>query len=226
MAIYLRNIIYQFHRLIFIYFLITGFNFKTLGQNYFFIESTSKAHNVSFNNGLCDCSSELIGPTTAYQGEISYSPEGVLYSLANWAPGDSRIHIVDPETGNVTGTLMTGPSNIPFMSGFVSVGNGVFYSKTPFYSESDTIYRWDVNSNTVTTLGTTGFIGDGGMAMSDGQVYYAVRDAVPGMRSIVRLDQSNPSNSTVLVTYPFLQAISGLTSSPYCNILIGVDVYA
>jgi gliding motility-associated-like protein len=225
MSIYLKNNCTKFIQLLFIYFLIIGFNCNVFAQNYFFLEPFN-AYNVNFTNGLCGCSSELIGPSVGWGGEISYSPENVLYSLANWGPGDVRLHVLDPGTGNITATIMTGPTTLPPMIGFVAVGNGIFYSHPPFFEGSDTIYRWDVNSNSVTSLGTTGFIGDGGMAMSGGEVYFAVRDAVPGMRSIVRLDQSNPSNSTILVTYPFLQPISGLTASPYCNILIGVDVYA
>ena len=199
---------------------------KIDGQNYYFCEQSYKADNVSFENGLCGCSIELIGPSVGWGGEISYSPEGVLYCLGNVSPGDVRLYAIDPMTGSLSASLMTGPSYLPPMIGFVAVGNGIFYSHPPFEVGSDTIYRWNLNSNTVTSLGTTGFIGAGAMLMSGGEVYFAVLDAVPGMRSIVRLDQSNPSNSTILVTYPFLQLITGLTASSYCNILIGVDVYA
>ncbi len=198
---------------------------ELIGQSYFFIDANFKADNINFENGLCGCSIDLIGPSFGWGGEISYSPEGILYSLTEWGPGDQRIHILDPNTGNIISTVMTGPAYLPWMIGFVSIGNGIFYSYPSFTVGSDTIYRWDVNSNTVTSLGTTGFISDGAIAMSGGQVYFEVRDAIPGMRSIVRLDQSNPSNSVIVVTYPFLQLIGGLTSSPYCNILIGVDVY-
>jgi gliding motility-associated-like protein len=208
------------------FYFIIRFAFISYGQNYFLVEGTFKADNVSFNNGLCGCSIELIGPSVGWGGEISYSPEGVLYCLGNVAPGDVRLYLIDPGTGSLSASLMSGPAYLPPMIGFVAVGNGIFYSHPPFSVGSDTIYRWDLNSSTVTPLGTTGFLGDGAMAMSGGEVYYGVRNVVTGLRSIVRLDQSNPSSSTILVTYPFLQFITGLTASPYCNILIGVDLYA
>ncbi|HXR82188.1 MAG TPA: hypothetical protein VN763_14775, partial [Saprospiraceae bacterium] len=225
MSIYYKNIINQVIQLFLIYFFIAGFYLMAFGQNYFFTEQTFKADNVSFDNGLCGCSIELIGPSIGWNGEISYSPEGVLYALGNFGPGDVRLQVLDPATGNVIATLMSGPTYLPTMIGFVAVGNGIFYSHPPAALGSDTIYRWDLNSSSVTSLGTTGMLGEGAMAMSGGEVYYAVLDAVPGMRSIVRLDQSNPSNSTILVTYPLLQVINGLSASPYCNILIGVDIY-
>lgn len=210
----------------FIPLLMVGFNLKTIGQDYFFFETSYKANNVNFENSLCSCSIDLIGQGQGGGGEISYSPEGLLYTLWHWGPGDIRLHTLDPGTGNITGTLMVGPPHLPAMIGFVAVGNGVFYSQPAFSYESDTIYRWDLNSNAVTSLGTTGFIPDGAMAMSGGEVYFAARDVIPDMRYIVKLDQTNPSNSTILVTYSYFQLITGLTSSPYCNILIGADFFA
>ncbi|HZV45336.1 MAG TPA: hypothetical protein VFF90_12710, partial [Saprospiraceae bacterium] len=161
-----------------------------------------------------------------FEGEISYSPEGILYSLNEPNPGDERIHILDPNTGNVLSTVMIAPGYLPWMIGFVSAGNGIFYSHPSYTLGYDTIYRWDVNLNTVAPIGIGGFIADGAMAMSNGQIYFPVREAIPGMRSIVRWDPADPTNPTILVSYPMVQLITGLTASPYCNILIGVDVYA
>src|SRR6186997_1847721 len=199
---------------------------KIDGQDYFFIDVTFHANNVNFDNGLCNCSIEQIGSTMFFEGEISYSPEGILYSLNEPNPGDERIHILDPNTGNVLSTVMIAPGYLPWMIGFVSAGNGIFYSHPSYTLGYDTIYRWDVNLNTVAPIGIGGFIADGAMAMSNGQIYFPVREAIPGMRSIVRWDPADPTNPTILVSYPMVQLITGLTASPYCNILIGVDVYA
>lgn len=226
MPLYFRNIICHISQLLFINTLILGINNKAIGQDYFFFETSYKANNANFESSLCSCSIDLIGQGQGGGGEISYSPEGLLYTLWHWGPGDIRLHTLDPGTGNITSTLMVGPPHLPPMVGFVAVGNGVFYSQPTFSYESDTIYRWDLNSNDVTSLGTTGFIPDGAMAMSGGEVYFAARDVIPDMRYIVKLDQTNPSNSTILVTYSFFQLITGLTSSPYCNILIGADFFA
>jgi gliding motility-associated-like protein len=225
MKIWLSRYVSYFAQFLLISFLIVEFTFNSFGQNYFLTEETLEADSMIFENRLCGCSIELIGHSVGWNGEISYSPENLLYCLGNVAPGDVRLYLIDPETGNTSGDLMTGPAYLPPMMGFVAVGNGIFYSQPHFFVGSDTIYRWDLNSSTVASLGTTGFIGDGAMAMSGGEVYYLVRDAVTGMRSIVKLDQLNPSNSTIMVTFPFLQNIAGLTASPYCNILIGTDVF-
>ena len=196
------------------------------GQDYFFISGNFFAYNVEFNNGLCGCSIQNIGPTNGFSGGITYSPENILYFLGGTPMDDNVIFSIDPTTGGIINIIMSGPSYLPIMNSFVSIGNGMFYSQPYPGVGNDSIYKWDVNSNTVIAIGATGLNSQGDMTMSGGEIYFPILNSVTGMRSIIHLDESNPSNSQIVLSYPESQAIAGLTSSPYCNILIGVDVYA
>ena len=114
-------------------------------QNYYYIGS-GFAHNVNFNNSICNCSIEAIGPTDGYSGGITYSPEGVLYYLGGIAGGSNAMYSVDPLTGDFISLIMVSPPYMPPMNGFVCLGNGLFLSY-PFPSvNSDSIYLWNVNT--------------------------------------------------------------------------------
>jgi gliding motility-associated-like protein len=183
------------------------------------------AYQININDGLCECSVLEIGQTDGYTGGITYTPDGELFFMGATMSSYCAIYSANPSNGNLISLIMEGSNTLPGMNSFVSIGNGKFYS-IPIGVSVDDVYLWDVNAGTVVSIGSTGMNVEGELAMAGGEIYFPVVGAIPGMRSIVRLDTTNPSNSEILLSYPESQPIIGLTSSRYCNILIGIDVYA
>jgi gliding motility-associated-like protein len=196
------------------------------GQEYFML-TFYKAYHVELNGTLCGCSIEEIGQESGAHGGITFTPEGDLYYMQHVSSlSADQIQKIDPLTGTLISVVMTSPDDLEAMGGFVGVGNGIFYSMTAqdiVLPENDTLYRWDINANTVTRLGTTGYGDVLDMCMSNGQIYYTALD-FPYFH-IIHLDLADPSNSSIVVSYPVNQFMgSGLTASPICNTLIIPDI--
>jgi len=161
----------------------------------------------------------LINPSV--YGGISFGPDGLLYGIAGPSPFN---RIIEINTTNAQTTLIyTGPPNLPLMDGFIAMGGGIFYS---MYDGSDSLYLWDVNSNSVSVVGATGYNLWGEMCLSNGNAYYLSWDGVNNLvRKVIHLDLVNPSNSSVAVTFPFTYGIFGITASPDPGYLIASDVW-
>ena len=170
----------------------------------------------------CSCSTNVIGQTDAYDSGISFGPDNNLYSMST---GDVRLWIIDQSTGAWT-LVFDAPNNIPSMSGFVAVGNGIFYSMPEL--PNDTLYKWDINAGTVIGIGPTGWWCFGEVAMMDGNIYYIHRNVGgnPLVETVILLDVNTPSNSQPVVSFPGSYGIFGITASLYSDYLIGSDALA
>lgn len=76
------------------------------------------------------------------------------------------------------------------------------------------LWKLDTNNGDVTQVGSTGFPGCGDLALFDGNLYYYTRE-LGGFTGIVKVDLTNTSNSTIVVTMPITQFVSGLSASPF-----------
>jgi hypothetical protein len=135
-----------------------------IGQS-FYITSTSIFREAQLSTENCECSIQTIGTCDPTDG-LSFGPDGKLYALGAEIPGIYNIYQIDVLTGNST-IIFTAPV-FPNMFGFLSVGNGIFYSLPWGLANSDLIYRWDINSGTVVPIGSTGFHANGEMTISNG----------------------------------------------------------
>ncbi|MEO8088609.1 MAG: hypothetical protein ABI763_17455, partial [Bacteroidota bacterium] len=210
-------------------YLIIGFitllNNVLFGQS-FHIIGTWALTSLNLNSGECgNCSIQTIGLPGPDESGISFGPDNNLYYLNTIYPGpQSQIYQVDIATGNWGSPIFTGPV-LDHMYGFVSVGGGIFYSKTSFISSTDILYRWDINAGTVIAVGNIPYNGNSDMTMAWGEIYYEAKSVPTGFNGIVRLDTINPGNSELLFTYPWNISFTGLTASPFCNTLLGLDGY-
>lgn len=124
-----------------------------------------------------------------------------------------------------TCTAVMSPVNIPItMDGLVAIGGGIFYSMAWL---SDSLYRWDVNANTVTVVGTTGFPNYGELCMSNGSVYYLTRTYGPNNNtgSVIRLNLADPGNSTQLGFFNSSYGIFGISATTDPNVLVAQELY-
>ncbi|HXR80991.1 MAG TPA: hypothetical protein VN763_08740, partial [Saprospiraceae bacterium] len=175
-------------------------------------------YEININSNFCGCSIETVGPTGGYADGISFSPIGNLFGLS-----DESIFQIDFLTGAYN-ILFTGPSSLPNMDGFISVGNGIFYSMPSYTANSDTLYRWDINGSNVNAIGSTGYRSFSDMAIADGEIYYITQDVDPSMFTIIRVDTLNPVNSEIVISFPLFDQMPGISASPFCNTLLGTHV--
>ncbi|HZV69427.1 MAG TPA: gliding motility-associated C-terminal domain-containing protein [Saprospiraceae bacterium] len=185
--------------------------------------STSPSHSLyslEVNSELCNgCALLPVGPTEVGNG-ISFGPDGNLYSI--W---DESIYQIDISTGNWGIPIFTGPVSLPNMTGLVSVGGGIFYTMPWGPANSDLVYKWDIIAGTVNAIGATGFNSDGEMTISGGEIYYLSKNQPAGTRSIIHLDPVNPFNSQPVITFDLFDPIHGITASPVCNTLLGIESF-
>ncbi|MEO6131753.1 MAG: hypothetical protein ABIQ02_07885, partial [Saprospiraceae bacterium] len=202
-----------------IFFLLLN---NKLDSQTFYMAGYSGLKSLNLNSSECgNCTIQALGPPGPYGSGISFGPDNNLYYLNYEIPG-SKIYQVDISTGNFGTPIFTGPL-LDFMYGFVSVGGGIFYTKTWFPASAGILYRWDINVGTVTAVGNLPYNGNGDMTMAWGDIYYEAKSVPAGFNGIVRLDTINPGNSELLCIYPWNISFTGLTASPFCNILLGLD---
>ncbi|HZV45023.1 MAG TPA: hypothetical protein VFF90_11120 [Saprospiraceae bacterium] len=200
--------------------------FLSLHSQYYYMNNGNHWYKVDLNATLCSCDAELLGGPGVGFGGPTFSPEGDLYYLHN-VGNYQEVRHYDTLSGNFFDVLMQGPFTIPLMAGFVGTGNGIFYSmpveSINFSFTSDMLYRWDSNTNTVSEVGPTGFIGGGDMCKNDGQYYYITVNENPIEWEIIHVDLTDPANSSLQVSYPLSPNywIFSITASPICNTLIG-----
>jgi len=162
----------------------------------------------------CGCLINYVAPTNNYWKGISMSPEGLLFS------NDNNIYQIDPINGFVS-LYFNLPSGAPILSGIVAMGNDIFYTMTDHTVAND-LYEINVNAGTIINLGPTDYESWGDMTLFDGNLYYPTI-INSNLSGIVKVDISNPANSSLIVTYPGTSGFLGLTASTICNTLIGTE---
>lgn len=181
-------------------------------------------------DNLCtSCTHENLGVITPNAtGGAGFGPDGNLYILTSDyqspASQQNNIYHVDLNTG--LGTLvMDGPNDFIKMNGLAAAGGGIFYTIARLNFNNDSIYRWDANTGTVTSIGGTGYNSWGEMWYADGELYYMSYELGDPERKMIRVDLLNPANSEVVMTFLTSYGIFGLTATPIKDLFIGTDIY-
>ncbi|MGB4847753.1 MAG: hypothetical protein WBP41_07515, partial [Saprospiraceae bacterium] len=197
------------------------FKDKLVCQTFYLTSAPNTFYSLELNNQLCGgCSLATVGGIS-YPGDgLSFGPDGNLYLLA-----PPSIYQIDLATGNWGSPIFTCPTPIPLMTGILSVGGGIFYTMPWGNANSDLLYKWDINLGIVSVVGATGFTSEGELAMFGGEIYFQSKNQIAGTRSIIHLDPITPSNSQEVITYDFFDPLIGLTASPFCHSLIGIETY-
>ena len=146
--------------------------------------------------------------------QVSFAPDGTYYTGMG---GDPNIRVIDLTNGS--STVIYTCLHPTALQGLVAVSSTLFYTLDGI-NVGTSLYRIEVNSNTITNLGATGFPSTCDLTLYNGGFYYISENPV----GLVQLDTTNPDNSTLLFSLPLPSwAYSGLTASPFCNTLFGVE---
>lgn len=158
---------------------------------------------------------------TDYLGGLSFGPDGTLYSMGN-VPTHT-IYEINPENADAT-IVFTYPLLLPNMGGMLAMGNGIFYSVPHSSQSSDSLYVWDVNAGTVTSLGQLSFKPTGELWLANGEMYYIGNVGTQVQQHIVKIDLADPSNSESVLAIPTEFDIRALTASPHASLFVGAEI--
>jgi len=196
-------------------------------QTYFAYQTLGNSHNLYKIklDCLCPecCQINVIGPTIQLSEGLTMSPDGKLYAcdMAN------HIYLIDTLTGASTLIFSLPPS--PAMLGLVTLGGGIFYSMLEVSTNNaDTLVEINVNTGIVTKLGVVPFSQSGDLTVYNGEIYYLHTYPNVNMvqyRGIVKVNISDPANSTLVTIYPNDYASVGVSASKACNTLLAGDVW-
>lgn len=153
----------------------------------------------------------------------TFTPEGDLYVLANEM--DQALYLMDTSTAAVT-LVMPLPAGLPVMRGIAAAGGGIFYTFPIHYPnyETDSLYRWDINTSTVTSVGLLNYPPSGDILAYYGEFYYLSKTSWVSDNFIVRLNTTDPGNSELVCTIPYPERYYFLTATDVPNMLIGVQL--
>jgi gliding motility-associated-like protein len=152
---------------------------------------------------------------------LTFTPESSLVCFSQEPPlnPDHWVYCeIDLATGDTSHIYEFDTNNFVINGAIASVGNGMFYSME--YLDDDHLYLINTNNGTVADLGPTGYPNFSDLTLFNGEMYY-FSGQVGGEQSLVHLDLSQPSNSSVVYTLPFGTYIYYLTASPFCNFFLG-----
>lgn len=178
-----------------------------IAQNYY-----ACGNGTMFELNISDCENDEctlseIGASPSFN--YTFCPNGNLYG--QW--GDD-IYQIDQTTGSYS--IIFSPNSGLEPEGCACFQDSLFY--TLGFADG-LLYEYNINAGSVTLLGSTGFVPDEDIAFFEGEFYF------PCSNGIVRLDVTNPSNSTLAVTWSLgAYRVLGLTGSSVCHVLIGRDI--
>jgi len=171
----------------------------------------STLDNRLYRLNLEDCSYEQAGLMPGSSTDISFHPNGNLYSVNS----SGRIFQVDPATG--TGTLLhvfeSSPSQL--YTSLTIDANGIFYA----CGLEGQLWSYNLATNTGAYLGDVGYPAEGDLAFHNGQLYMAAAGD-----NIVRVDLDNPANSSIAVYGSVPGRIFGIVS--YAAACDSISTYA
>ena len=175
---------------------------------------------LQLGEGGCSCNQELINDDIG-SGQLTFRPNSTLISI-DWSFNNpSYVYEVDVVTGDLTEIYQFDPGVINwYISYLVSTDDLTLYSMNWFIYGSDSIWRIDLEDQTFTLIGRTGFPARGDLTLFNGEVYYHTYSS-SGIWGIVQVDLADPPNSTLFTNTPQGLIIHNLTATPYCNTLLG-----
>src|SRR5688500_9655706 len=163
----------------------------------------------------CLCSIEYIANTSHYQRGVSMTPERLFLVFDG-----NTIYEVDTLTGfNIPYYVI--PSTLPVLTGIAVAPNGLIYVMDD-KTVGDHVYEINISTGIITDLGPTNIVLENDITYFNGNFYYqTIID--PSTWGIVRLDVTNPENSSLVVTHPASYYIEGISATDICNTLVGTS---
>src|SRR5687767_37468 len=187
-----------------------------------FSASQGKLNKLVVNEGSCHqcpdcCSMDYIGASFAeYENGMTMTPANELIVY-----GEGGLFHVDTITGALSWFFGVPPwPNWPHTHGLVTVDGTTFYTIsliTPFYPGTDTLYAMNISNGIISNLGKTSYPASlGDLTLFNGEIYYTTSlNNNPNHYGIVKLDISNPGNSTLVASLPAGPRLVGLSASKY-----------
>ena len=171
----------------------------------------STLNNLLYRLNLEDCSYDQIGVMPTSSTDISFHPNGNLYSVS------STGSLFEIDIANGTADLIhTLPVNSAQLFTALTISaEGIFY----VCGLGGDLYRYDLMSDTGVFLGNVGFGAEGDLTFYEGELYMAAEND-----NIVLVDIDNPANSTVAINGSVPGRIFGVVS--YAASCEEISVYA
>jgi gliding motility-associated-like protein len=159
----------------------------------------STLDNRLFRLDLDDCSYVQVGTVPLGSTDISFHPNGKLYSINS----TGRLFEVDPTLGLGTLVHVFEPNPTQLYTSLTVDANGVFYAA----GLGGSLWIYDLAANTGSFLGNIGYGAEGDLTFRQGELYMAATND-----RIVRIDLENPANSTVVIQGNVPGRIFGIVS--------------
>ena len=210
-------------RIVFISILFCVLSCPLVSQAYYLNYGTGSLQSMEIANGGYGCETEYIGYINIWS--LTMTPEN---ELLQWdINNNARLLNVDLDNASLSLYYEFDSNLIPSGWGhfqcMVSVGGGIFYAgNRSLAGPSGRLWKLDINDGSVIEIGNTGYSIIGDLALFNGEIYYYTMGSGNNV-GIVRVDLTDPGNSELVTLLPDNIWVGGLTASPYCNTLVGVE---
>lgn len=171
----------------------------------------STLNNLLYSLDLSDCSYQQVGVMPVSSTDISFHPNGNLYSVTS----TGSIYEINPNTGesNLLHTFEPGASQL--YTALTISAEGFFY----VCGLGGDLWRYDLVSDDGMFLGNVGFGAEGDLTFYEGELYMAAEND-----NIVLVDTQVPSNSTIAINGSVPGRIFGVVS--FAESCDEISVYA
>lgn len=171
----------------------------------------STLNNLLYRLNLEDCSYQQVGAMPISSTDISFHPNGNLYSVSS----TGSLFELDITNGNAALVHTFQVSSSQLFTALTISAEGVFY----VCGLGGDLYQYDLMSDNGIFLGNVGFGAEGDLTFYEGELYMAAEDD-----NIVLVDIDNPGNSTVAINGSVPGRIFGVVS--YAASCEEISVYA
>lgn len=171
----------------------------------------STLNNLLYRLDLADCSYEQIGVMPTSSTDISFHPNGNLYSVSS----TGSLYEIDVLSGtaNLIHTFEPGASQL--YTALTISAEGIFYA----CGLGGDLWRYDLATDTGAFLGNVGYGAEGDLTFYEGELYMAAEND-----NIVLVDISDPPNSSIAIDGSVNGRIFGVVS--FAETCEEVSVYA
>lgn len=171
----------------------------------------STLNNLLYRLNLDDCSYEQIGVMPTSSTDISFHPNGNLYSVSS----TGSLYEIDIANGSAN-LIHTLPVNMAQLFTALTISaEGIFY----ICGLGGDLYQYDLATDVGSFLGNVGFGAEGDLTFYEGELYMAAEND-----NIVLVDINNPGNSSVAINGNVPGRIFGVVS--YAASCEEISVYA
>ena len=171
----------------------------------------STLDNRLFRLDLNDCSYEQIAVMPTNSTDISFHPNGNLYSVS----GSGQLYEIDLANDNAIFLHAFEPSPTQLYTSLTISATGIFYA----CGLNGDLYSYDLGTDTGAFLGNVGYGAEGDLTFYEGDLFMAAEDD-----NIVLVDTDNPANSSIAINGNVPGRIFGVVS--YAADCEDISVYA